>query len=337
MTLRREFLSGAAATGAAFGLPAFIGRARAADTIAFTTPLRFDPTFIDIMNAYSGGHFAREGLACKVLGPPGSAAAFELVLGGQAQFGYIASVDFIRAVGAKGAPLKAFASLSQRVGFHIVSLAEKPVHSGADLKGKTIGVISVGGLSETMVDVVLLKAGLPKNVVTRVSTGNSPGEVELMRKGRIDCFICNFQVAVTLQRSGQKLAFLDIDDVMPAPGALYYTTREMIATKPDLVMRVMRAMKASVQELMTAPLAPIFRRAAKDFDIPRMNQLDAVVAVQKAFMQQLWLAEGRQNLLRNVPPLWQRATDALHQVGIADVKDPTTLYTNQFVDAVMKT
>ncbi len=337
MTLRRDFIAAAAATGAAFGLPAFIGRATAEDAIAFTTPLRFDPTFIDIMNAYSGGHFAKEGLACKVLGPPGSAAAFELVLGGRAQFGYIASVDFIRAVGAKGAPLKAFATLSQRVGFHIVSLAEKPVRTGADLKGKTIGTISVGGLSETMIDAVLLKAGLPKSAVTRVTAGNSPGEVELIRKGRMDCFICNFQVAVTLQRSGQKLAFLDIDEVMPAPGALYYTTIETITAKPELVSRVMRAMKASVEELMTAPLAPIFRRAAKDFDIPRMRDLDTIVAVQKAFMERQWLAEGKQNLLRNVPPLWQRGVDALRQVGIADVKDATTLYTNRFVDAAMKT
>ena len=336
MTTRRRFLKAAAAGAAIGGFPAIIRKANAAEPVTFTTPFGFDPTFIDIMNAQSGGHFAREGLDVKVIGPPGNAQAFTLMAAGQAQFSYIASIDFIRVVATHDLPFYGFATIDQRIGFQIVSLKEKPVRSGADLKGKTVGVLSVGGLSELLIQVAMAKGGVAKNETQIVVAGNSPGEVELIRKGRLDCFICNFPLAVTLQRMGEPLDYLDIDTVIPAPGLLYFCTRETAETKPDLVLRLLRAVKASVLEIIDEPLAPIFRRAAKDFEISRMNDLDTLVAVQQEVTKHQWLVDGRENLLRNEPRLWQSAVDGLRAIGVADVKDPTTLYTNKFVDQVMK-
>jgi len=334
MTTRRKFLAGAAAGAVAF--PAFIRSARANDSVTFTTPQAFDPTFIDIMNAYSGGHFAKQGIDGKVVGPPGSAAAFELVLGGQAQFGYIASPDFIRAVGARAAPLLAVAAIGQRIGFRVVSLPEKPVRTGADLVGKTIGCISVGGLSEALLDITMIRDGKQPSESKRVVTGNSPGEVELVKQGRIDCFICNFQVALTLERSGQNLVFLDIDKIVPAQGAVYYTPRALVESKSDVVQRTIRAMKASVDEIIAGPIGPIFERAGKDFEIPRIKDIDTLVAVQEQYVKRIWLAEGKENLLRNVPKLWEQGLAGMREVGIIKNTDPALYYTNRFVDGLTK-
>ena len=334
MTTRRHFIAGTAA--AAAGFPAIIGRARAAEPMTFTTPFGFDPTFIDVMNAVSGGHFAKEGIDAKLVGPPGNAQAFQLVIAGQAQFSYIASIDFIRAVATRNAPFYAVGCIAQRIGFQIVSLKEKPIRSGADLRGKTIGVLSVGGLSELLVDVVLSKGGVKPSEVQIVVAGNNPGEVELIRKGRLDCFICNFPIVVTLKRMGEAVEFLNIDKIQPAPGLLIFCTRETAEKKPEMVTGVLRAFKNSIDEILTQPLAPIFQRAAKDFDIPRMNDLDSLVAVQEEVNREQWLVDGKANLLRNNPSLWQSAADGLREIGVADVADPTTLYTNKFIDAVMK-
>jgi ABC-type nitrate/sulfonate/bicarbonate transport system substrate-binding protein len=330
MTTRRKFLEGAAvASAAALGFPAL---ARAAQSMTFTTPFGFDPTFIDVMNAYSGGYFTKEGIDAKLVGPPGNAQAFQLIVAGQAQFSYIASIDFIRAVATKDAPFLAVACLSQRVGFQIVSLQEKPVKSGADLRGKTIGVLSVGGLSELLVQVVMAKAGVKKSEANIVVAGNNPGEVDLIRNGRLDCFICNYPIAVTLRRMGLPLEYIVVDDVLPAPGLLLFCTRETADKKPDLVMGTVRAFRASVEEILTQPLEPIFERAAKDFDIPRIKDMESLVAVQKEVNRNQWLAEGKENLFRNVPRLWQSAVDGLREIEIADVKDSSKLYTNRFVD-----
>jgi ABC-type nitrate/sulfonate/bicarbonate transport system substrate-binding protein len=288
------------------------------------------------MNAVSGGYFAKEGLDVKVIGPPGNAQAFQQMAAGQAQFSYIASLDFIRAVAERNAPFYGVGTIAQRIGFQIVSLKETPVKSGADLKGKTVGVLSVGGLSELLVQVAMAKGGVAKGDANIVVAGNSPGEVELMRKGRLDCFICNFPLAITLQRMGEPLDYLDIDSVVQGPGLVLFCTRETADRKPDLVLRMLRGIQASVLEILAAPLEPIFQRANKDFEIPRINDMAALVAVQQEVNKHQWLVDGRENLMRNQPQLWQSAVDALREVGVADVKDPTTLYTNKFVDQLPK-
>lgn len=89
-------------------------------------------------------------------------------------------------------------------------------------------------------------------------------------------------------------------------------------------MAVRRALKASVLESMTGPLGPLYRRAAKDFEIPRSNDLDTPVPMQQAIVAQLWLGAGRENLLRNVPKTRQSGANSLRKVGVADVTDATT-------------
>ena len=42
----------------------------------------------------------------------------------------------------------------------------------------------------------------------------------------------------------------------------------------------------------------------------------------------LWLSEGKQNLLRNVPALWKSGRDSLAEAKLADIPDETKLYTN---------
>ena len=78
-------------------------------------------------------------------------------------------------------------------------------------------------------------------------------------------------------------------------------------------------------------MRPIFERAAKDFEIPGLRDVDALVAVEKVTADRLWLSEGRENLLRNVPKLWKSGVDALRTNNIGDPGEPETLYTNQFV------
>ena len=105
MTTRRRVLAGAAA--ASLGFPAIIRSARAAEPVTLITPFGFDSDFIDLMNAYSGGHLAREGLDAKVLGATGTVQHIQAVIAGQADYGRFSGIDFIRAVGAKDAPLRA--------------------------------------------------------------------------------------------------------------------------------------------------------------------------------------------------------------------------------------
>lgn len=337
MPTRRDFLAGAATTAGAAALfrPAIICAARAAEPIAVVTPFGFIPDFIEIMNAQAGGHFAKEGIDAKVIGAHGTAQAIQQLVAGQAQFGRAAAIDMMRAVG-KGAPLVSISTLYQGSTFQIVSLKSKPVPSGEALKGKTVGLVSVGGTTETFIDLILAKVGLKKDDIQRQVTGNSPGAIEYIKQGRVDCFICSLNVVVALERAHQPIEYWSTDRYAPMPGQIYAATRETLNGKPDLTVRFLRAIKASVDELMTKPIGPIFQRAAKEYDIPGLKDLDGAVDNEKAAIDRLWLSEGRRNLMRNVPKLWVSGVEALRSVHLADIKDPATLYTNSFVDRVLK-
>ena len=335
MTTRRSFLLGTAAAGAAVtGFPGILRYPRAAEPVTLITPFGFDSDFIDMMNAYSGGHFAKQGLDAKVLGATGTVQSIQAVIAGQAQFGRFSGIDFIRAVAAKDAPLKAAATLRQNLGFHIVSTKDNQVKSGADLKGKTIGLLSFGGSTETYIDVLLAQAKVPKSEAKLIVAGNSPGEVELIHKGRLDCFICTFSTMFTIKRTiKEDLVYLNVDDFVPAPGQVFHGTRDTLAAKPDLVVKVLRALRSSMEEIMTQPIGPIFERAGKDFEIPGIKDIDTLVALQKETIELNWFGKrGKTSALRNFPDAWQAGCDALRSVGIVDVKDPSTLYTNEFVD-----
>jgi NitT/TauT family transport system substrate-binding protein len=332
MSTRRAFLAGAAL---AASLPP-LRPAHAGEPLTVLTGLGMLPNFIEIMNTYSGGYFAKEGIEAKVLGANGTAREMQQMIAGQAEFGRVAALDQMNAIAKQNVPFVSIATICQGSTFHLVSLKEKPFRSAEELKGKTVGVVSVGGSTEMLLDLMLRKVGVARDEVKRESVGDNPGAVEFISRGRIDCFLTSLNSVVAIERAGTPIEYWSTDRYAPMPGQVYITTAEVIAKKPELVRHFLRALKASVDELLTQPVGPIFTRAAKDFDIPGLANLDAAVAVQKATAEKLWLADGKDNLLRNMPQRWQAGVETLRAAGLADLGDPAALYTNTFIDAALK-
>jgi NitT/TauT family transport system substrate-binding protein len=328
MLNRRSALVGAAAMA---GFPTIL-RAQSRDKLSMMTPFGFIPDFIEMMNAISGGHFAAQSVDAQLVGGQGAAAPIQQLIAGQVGFIRAAGLDVIRTVANNKVPMLAIATIYQASTFHMISLKDKPIAKAEDLKGKTVGIVSVAGTTEIFLDLMLSKAGLKKDDVKREVTGNSPGAIQFVKQGRVDCFIASIQVVVALERMKESVEVWSTDRYAPMPGQCYATSRDYADKNPDLLRRAMKAMQASANEILTKPLKPIFERAAKDFEIPGIKDVDALADVEKVTADKLWLSEGRENLLRNVPALWKSGADALRANGIADVADPATLYTNRFFD-----
>jgi len=329
---RRDVLMGMA--GSVVG--SRLAWAQGADAISVMTPFGFIGDFIDVMNGYSGGYFRKYGLDAKVLGGRGTAQATQQLTAGTVQYIRSASIDMMRAVGSSQAlPLVSIATLYQASAFRMISPAEKPIRTAAELKGKTVGVVSVGGSTEILLDLMLHKVGLSRDDVPRQVTGNSPGTLQLARQGRVDCFIASAEVVAALERAHEKIEVWSTDKYAPMPGQCYVTTREEIEKNPDRVVRFLKAMRDSVNELLTEPPKPVFERASRDFEIAGIRDVDALVhSLEEA--RALWLAQGRDNLLRNVPALWDAGAKALNETGLAQLPDPHALYTNTFIDRALK-
>jgi NitT/TauT family transport system substrate-binding protein len=333
VTTRRRFLAGAGVTVA--GFPAIVRPSRAAEAMSFATPQGFSADFIDIMNAAAGGHFARQGIDATVIGGASGAQAMQFLVAGRAQFARGSALDEMIAA-SRATPPVAIATINQGSSFRLVSLKDRPVPNAEDLKGKTVGVIANGSTTETFIDLILSKIGIAKGDVQRQAVGGTPGAIEFLKKGRVDCFITSLSDVVTLERAGEAITYWDTARYVDMPGQVYLTTNEIMAAKPDLVVRCLKALKTSVDELMTQPTAPIFERAAKQFDIPGLQDMAAQIEYLKLAIATQWLARGKENLLINLPQVFAAGVAALREAGIADVKDPAGLYTNRFIDEALK-
>jgi ABC-type nitrate/sulfonate/bicarbonate transport system substrate-binding protein len=333
MPTRRKFLAGAAAAAAMAGCPAIIGQAVAAEPVTVFCPFSFSTEYSDLMNAYSGGHFAQQGLDAKVISAMGVQSVQQLVAG-QGEFMRNAGVDIIKGISQQGLPLICIATIDQASTYQFVSLKSKPVNGVEDLKGKTVGILTAaGGASSTYLEVILAKAGLAKENVNMMVTGNNPAELQYVKDGRIDCFMCTLDVAIVLERAGEPIHYWSVDRYAPMPSYVHVTRRDVIEQRPELVQRYMRAIKASVNEILTKPLAGIFAREAKDFEVQGIKDMKLAVDLQQILIDRLWLTEGRQNVLHNMPARWATAVDNLRGLGLKGLQEPTAYYTNRFIDA----
>jgi ABC-type nitrate/sulfonate/bicarbonate transport system substrate-binding protein len=336
MTTRRSVLKGAAIAAGSLAMPAIIRPSRAGEAMSVVTPLGFSIDFFDTMNAYSGGHYAKFGLDAKVIGANTGVQMTQLVVSGQGTFGRGAPPDIIRAVAANQPAPIAISTIAQGCNFRVFSLKDKPVREPKDFKGKTVGLITLASPTGIYLDVMLAKAGLSPKDVERQPTGGTPGAIEILKKGRVDCFISTVAVEVALQRAHEEVEVMNPDQYLPLPGQCYYAMSETIANRPQVIVSFLKAIHASVEEMLSEPLTPLIQRATKDFDIPGANDLDMLEAMLKAAVNETMLSEGKQNLMRNIPRLWSDGCDALRLAQIVDVKDPGVLYTNKFVDEALK-
>jgi hypothetical protein len=69
----------------------------------------------------------------------------------------------------------------------------------------------------------------------------------------------------------------------------------------------------------------------KIFKVRDLKNLETAKLALEAEMT-LYAAEGKDNLLRNVPARWQGAMDKMAKVGLIEAGDASQFYTNKFID-----
>ena len=326
---RRDFLR---TTGALALAPSI---ARAQQPLTVITPFGFIVDFIDLLNAQSGGHYKARGFEAKVIGGTGSATAIQQLIAGQAKFTRSAGIDLMKAAASQDLPLVSIGVLYQGSNFHMISHRLKPIQTAEDLRGKKIGVVSIGGATENFLDLMLAAANIKREDVSREVVGNNAGALQFVRQGRIDGFIASVNVVATLRAQKEDIEVFSTDKYAPMPSQVWVTLQQTIEREPDTVLRFCKAMRGSVTQLVNESFGPILDRVAKDFEIPGIRNRDGVVQTFTA-MKELWLSQGRENLMRNVPKLWQQGADALARANIARVKNVQALYTNRFIDEALK-
>ena len=333
---RRATLAGLSAAGASAVIRVHDARAQASIAMTYVAPFSYIMAFADVLHAEAGGFFEREGLKITIEQARGSAMAVQQVIGANALLSRTGGVDHIKAVIGQGAPLVSIGTIAQASPFFVISHADKPIRNAKDMKGKTIGILSQGGATDNLLDIMLVQAGLTKDDVKKELAGNSGAGFALIERGRLDAYITSVGPVVALREQGAKAVFFNTDEFAPVPGQCYIAQREQAAKNGDTCVRFLRAVRKSAEDMFADndAMSRTLDRLAK-FEIAEARDRKVAALTLKEDMKG-WVSRGRDNILRNGPAEWAKAVELMSAVGIVPKGDPTTLYTNEYADAALR-
>jgi ABC-type nitrate/sulfonate/bicarbonate transport system substrate-binding protein len=193
-------------------------------------------TTMPILAASKFGLYQQEGLRAELIlmRPNISVTA---VVTGQVEFA-TAHGSIVRAA-ALGLPVKSLMVIADRPAYYLV--AKSGVTNIAALKGKTVGIASLGGSVHLMTKEFLAQNNLDADRnVALIVTGDHNASIQAMQTGHVDAAVISVPWQTVAEKAGlRKLAYFG--DVMRLPMAGLGTSHENIAKKPELLRRATRA------------------------------------------------------------------------------------------------
>ncbi|MDO8301405.1 ABC transporter substrate-binding protein [Lacisediminimonas sp.] len=198
--------------GAALVLTAGMTSVNAQQKLKQVTVLQPVPQ-IDIRNApwavaAEMGWLAQEGLEVNIQTTKGATVLIQQVLNGTAQYGMPPPENAVIAY-SKGAPLKFFYSSTSRSPFPLAVLADGPIKSVADLKGKNIGLHSLTAVQFYTTQAILGSADLKLNRDFRmIDVGAGAAALKALQEGQISALSTNVLNYAGFENRGAKFRYI---------------------------------------------------------------------------------------------------------------------------------
>jgi NitT/TauT family transport system substrate-binding protein len=185
----------------------------AADKIRIAYPSTSFTT-LPIFAAIKHGHFKREGLEADLIYMRPNISVTALV-NGQVEFATVHG-SVVRAA-ARGLPLKSLMVIADRPAYFLVT--KSAVKSVAALKGKSIGIASLGGSVHLMTKELMAQSRMdPDKDVAMIVTGDHNTSILAMHAGNVDAAVIAVPWQTVAVRAGfHKTAYFG--DVMRMPMA----------------------------------------------------------------------------------------------------------------------
>ena len=243
--MRRTVLAFAAAL--AFSVPAHAQQKLEEVNYLLPAPA-FLPAFIPWVLAQSRGYYEKEGLKVTFqVGRGGVDVARQVGVGNAPIGGGIGDTPIIAR--AQGIPVKAVAVLGGG------SLTNLVVHEGlgikgpADLKGKTVTVLAYQDTTFFSLLGMLASAKLTKGDVD-VQAAGPTGIWQHFAAGKAQAFAGPVDWAINARDAGAKIRIFRGDAYFPSMAQAILASDEMIAKRPDLVGRLVRATLRGLDDVL---------------------------------------------------------------------------------------
>jgi NitT/TauT family transport system substrate-binding protein len=313
--------------GALLGSILATGAARAAEAVTYLFPAPPSlPAFGPIQLAKGKGYFSAAGLDVNYAVGRGGVDVAKQVGAGNAPLGGIVGDGPIM-VRSNGVPIKIVAMFGGKGFMQLVAREDAGIAKPADLKGKTVSVMSFQDTTFYALLGLLASAGLSRDDVNIQSAGPA-GVWEFLATGKSQAMAGVPDWIPPVQAAGTKVKVIPTDEFFPHMAQAIGASDQVIKEKPELVRKFVRAALRGMKDIMDDP-----DKAAADFVtfVPEWKGKEG--AIKATFHYYVTLVyPGQQQLGEVNAQRLARLQDFYLEKGIVQKKLPVEeLYTNEFV------
>jgi ABC-type nitrate/sulfonate/bicarbonate transport system substrate-binding protein len=312
---RRRLLNTLLATGSAAALGPIASRAQALDDMSYMTPFGFLMDYAETLYGAADGLFRKRGLNLKIEGGRGSVMGIQQLTAGNILVSRTGGTDLLKAY-AKDPSLVAIANVYPKDLFWCISHKDNPISKIEDMAGKTVGIVSVGGATENLLDMMLAKAGIPKGEVKREAVGTAPAAFEIVKAGRIAGYISTHLTAHLLQQAKEPVDVWSIDKIAPSPGDLYVTTKKAVRERPETLVKFLLGVNDTLATMIASTPETIADKMATQFDLAEAKRPDRGLPALEFAMANFRYVYGTK--MKPDPVTFDSAQDLLVKAGIIE-------------------
>ena len=182
---------------------------------------------------------------------------------------YIHTVDFQ----SKGKNIINLVQLSSAPGERIMCNPKANVKTGADLKGKTVGVTDLGSGTDELTQFIAAKAGLAKGDYHTIAVGAGSTAIAAIQRGSADCVMTTQPTVGALESKNLAVPAIDLATTEGATAALGGTLpsagllaqSDWVKTHEDAAQKVVDALVDTMHWISTHSAADIADKLPQSF------------------------------------------------------------------------
>ncbi len=251
--------------------------------------------------AQDQGFFRKYNIRAEIVDVRSGSIAIAALAAGESQLYYGSASGATLGAVANGVDIAIVAGLINKLtGAFVVS---PEIKNPVDLKGKRVGVMSVGGGNWMFSMLALDRWGLdPKRdgIGVRV-IGDNPVLVQSLASGMIDGCTVSYSFAVQLKRQGYRV-LADLSTLgIPYQGNGMWARRGFVTQSPDIVERTLKALIEAIAFVQApANKFSVMKSLAKWLHLPRVEDTEDGYELMKTFFDRRIYpnVEGIRNTIR---------------------------------------
>lgn len=248
-------------------LLAWNASASALEKVRLLIPVRaIDEAFAPFVVAKELGYFEKEGYDVSLLAVGGSNESAIQISAGNGEIGAASPGEALVGMQSGKLDIKYFYSLYYANIWSVAVMPDSPIKSMADLKGKTLGVQSMGSAGTTFGRAFVTQVGLdPQKDISFMPIGMGAQAITSVKQKMVDGIVYWDAALAKFTTSGLDLR------IVPAPDNLRTLPDVALLAKPEMIAK------------NPAMLTGVARAVAKGYDFTISNPQAAVLITWKAY------------------------------------------------------